>query len=111
MNANDTIETYGGTESYHRYLLGLVITDGVKELADRFQCYWFLDIVASYQAELKGEEFQSWKLKRDGDGAIVTCDDVYGKILKRQDITYTDFSADEATVWVVDKVMLLPNEY
>jgi hypothetical protein len=22
MNANDTIETYGGTESYHRYMLG-----------------------------------------------------------------------------------------
>jgi hypothetical protein len=46
----------------------------------------------------------------DGKGSVIGSNG-NGKVLKGQYIPYTDFTADEATVWVVDKVMLLPNEY
>lgn len=112
MNANDSLSHHNGTESYYKYLMGYLLTDGVKELATQFQCYWFLDVVVSHQPDLEDEEFQVWTLKKNVDNsADVVCTDGNNKVLKSQHILMTDFTADEATVWVEGNVILLPSEH
>lgn len=112
MNANDQLKEYAGTEKYYRYMFGMLFTDGIKALCDKFECWWFLDIVCSYQPYLKEEAFQVWSLGVNEDGtATVICTDGNDKVLKSQSIPYTDFKAKEATVWFADGVILLPSEY
>lgn len=111
MNANDSLREHNCSDEFFKYHFGLIISEGVKALADKFECYWLIDIIASYQPQLKAEEFQSWKLKKNEDEtAVVTCDDGNGRILKKQNIPYTDFKADTATVWVEYGTAILPSE-
>ena len=53
MNAKalHNLSGFSGTENYYRHMGGLLLTDGVKFLADNADCYWLLDIIASYQRE------------------------------------------------------------
>jgi len=112
MNANDHLKEYTGTEHYYRYMFGMLHTDGVKALCEQFECWWFLDIVCSYQPYLKEETFQVWSLGVNEDAtATVLCTDGDNKILKSQSIPYTDFKAKEATVWCAEGIVLLPSEY
>lgn len=112
MNANDTLRHYTCADAYYKYSFGLIITDGVKELAERFECFWFLDIIASYQSQLRNEEFQVWTLKKNIDGsAVVKCTDGNERQLKSQKMPFTDFKADEATVWVEFGTALLPSQH
>lgn len=112
INANDQLREYTSTDSYYTYLCGLLITDGAKALADQFECYWFLDIIASYQPQLKVEEFQVWTLmKKEDNSAVVSCTDGNDRILKTQEIPWTDFKVDTATIWVEIGVALLPSEH
>ena len=112
MNANDQLREHNSTDNYYSYGFGLIITDGAKALADKFHCYWFLDIIASYQPELKGEEFQVWTLtKHPGDCAIVKCTDGNDRVVKSQEIPWTDFKPDIATIWVEFGTALLPSEH
>lgn len=113
MNANDELREYNCTENYYRYSFGLTITDGIKMLCERFSCWWFADVIASYQPQLKEkEEFQVWTLKRITDStAVVVCTDGNDKILVRQGIPFTDFKPTEATVYVEFGTALLPSEH
>lgn len=110
-NANDALREHTSSEHMYKYNFGLVITEGVLALAQKWECLWFLDIIASYQPQLKNEEFQVWKLIKTGNSAVVTCTDGNDKTLKSQKIPFTDFSADEATVWVEFGTALLPSEH
>ena len=111
MNANDQLREHTLTQQYHKYSFGLTITDGALALAERFSCFWFLDIVASYQSHLSNEEFQVWKLTRVGSSAVITCTDGNDNVLETQKIPFTDFEPDEATVWVEFGTCLLPSEH
>jgi hypothetical protein len=112
INANDQLREYTCTDNYYTYLGGLLITDGVKALADRFECYWFLDIIASYQPQLMEEEFQVWTLKKnEDDSAAVSCTEGDDRVLKIQLISWTDFKPTTVTVWVECSVALLPSEH
>lgn len=109
MNANDYLRQYNCTDGYFRYSFGLLITEGVKTLADDWKCYWLLDVIASYYPELKGEEFQVWELTVNQDRtALVSCNDGNGNVIQEQRIPYTDFRGTNATVWVEGNVILLP---
>ncbi|MFA6057883.1 MAG: DUF6876 family protein [Taibaiella sp.] len=111
MNANDQLADYTCTENYYTHFTGILFTDGVRALCETFECYWFLDIICSYQRQLRNEEFQSWKLMRaKGTSAIVTCDNGNGRILIEQLIPFTDFEPSGATVWLENNVALLPSE-
>ena len=116
-HANDYLapEHSMGTNNVYKYMLNVVITDGARDLAETYQCYWFLDIICSYQVENKFqvEEFQVWNLKRDkqGTGAKVICDDGNGNILIEQKIPFTDFEMQTATLWNVNNTIMLPVEY
>jgi hypothetical protein len=86
MTANDQLREYQATENYYRYG-ALLLTDGSLQLAKLFECFWFLDIVASYQRELKDDEFQVWILtKNEDNSAWVVCSDGNDRELKRQRI-------------------------
>jgi hypothetical protein len=77
-----------------------------------FGCYWFIDVIAIYQSQLKDDKFQVWSLGKNEDGsAVVICTDGNNKVIKTQQIPFTDFNADEATVWVENGVALLPSEH
>ncbi len=111
MNANDQLREHTSTGQYHKYSFGLTITDGALALAEKFSCFWFLDIVASYQSHLSNEEFQVWTLRKVGSSAVITCTDGNELQLKFQKIHFTDFEPDEATVWVEFGICLLPSEH
>ncbi len=82
-NANDALRMHNCANAFHSYQLGMTITSGAKALADEFQCYWFLDVVCSYQPQLQSESFQVWVLKRyeETHACIVTCTDGNDKLL------------------------------
>lgn len=116
MDANEQLTRYNCTDQYHKCNFGLLITDGALALAETFSCFWFLDIIASYQKQLRDQEFQVWSLgKNEDSSAIVLCTDGNNKLLVSQEIPLTDFKATVATVWVeiCDEliVALLPSEH
>ena len=114
-NVNDELREYNCSDNYYKYNFGLVITDGVKALAEKFQCFWFVDVIASHQPKLRVEEFQVWSLgKNEDSSAIVLCTDGNDRVLVSQNIPWTDFEADVATVWVEAGEVLvcfLPSEH
>ncbi len=113
INANDSLNEFsGGSENLHKYNFGLVITEGVLSLAKKFECFWFLDIIASYQPQLQKEEFQVWTLTKHSDSsATVVCTDGNDGVLKTQTVPWTDFNADTCMVWVEFGTALLSIEH
>ena len=94
----------------------LTFTDGVKYLAEQAGAFWLIDLVASHQTpRLRQEEFQIWTLKVDRSKtpmAVATCQaDTHAKVLVQQEIEYTDFPLPSIKLWLVDSVLMLPNEY
>jgi hypothetical protein len=114
ISANDYYNYFIGTESYYTYLMGLVLTDGVKTIADEEQCYWFLDCIASYQSVpiVKEQEFQVWKIERIEDSRFkLSVTNGNNKVLASQDIPFSDFFFQEFTIWKEGNVLLLPSEH
>lgn len=118
MKAKDEILTelscFTGTANYFRHPFGIKFTDGVKYLAESCECYWLIDIVASYQYEpkVKDEEFQVFKLIVNSDkSALVEITDGNYNILMTQEIAFTDFPLPEIEIWCINRVAILPGEY
>jgi hypothetical protein len=114
ISANEFYNEFMGTESYYSYMFGMVLTDGVKAIADEEKCYWFLDAIASYQLEekFKNQEFQVWKIERiAGTKFKLSATDGNNNVLVTQDIEYSDFFFQECTIWKEEKVLLLPSEH
>lgn len=114
-NANHFIGVYNGSDNFFRHRLsGLVYTDGVKALAEQCQAYWLIDLICSHQmhATVHTQPFQVWDLQRkEGDSFSIRCTDGNYNHITSQDIPFSDFPFDLATVWVVDKTLMLPTEY
>lgn len=103
---------FTGTEHYYRVSLGILITDGIKYVADHGGAYWLTDVIASAQLlrKVRVEEFQVWTLRVTGTKGTVTCDNGNGKVLYRQEIPYTDFPLPKITVYFENSVICLPSE-
>ena len=114
-NANDQLREFIGTSQWYRHpLTGCLFTDGIKAMADTFQAYWLIDLVFSHQltASVKKEGFQKWLLQRlTGHRFVAVADDGNGKEIARQEIPFSDFAADQCTLYLIDGVLLLPSEY
>jgi hypothetical protein len=113
-NANNLLENFSGTEHYYKHVISkLNYSDGVKEACSLFQCYWFLDLVFSYQtADNRINNFQVWTLKRvENDEFLAICTDGNENILIKQEIPISDFLHDSLTFFFTDSVCLLPSEY
>jgi len=103
---------FTGTEQYYKNFTGTRYTDGVKHLADRCGAYWLIDLISSYQPEIKNMEFQLWTIEVYEDNtARVTCqEDTDGDEVVEQVIEYTDFPFDYE-LWCVNGVIILKSEY
>jgi hypothetical protein len=115
-NANDYLSHHcNGANSIHKYMMGIAIKSGAKELAEKNRCYWLLDIICSHQfsKKVKIEEFQVWKLIKNskGDGCKVVCEDGNDNVVVTQKIPFTDFPYKTATLWLVNNLIMLPSEY
>jgi len=109
------LDQFTGTESYYKHFTGLLYTDGIKYLADKAECYWFIDIIASYQKEEKVKRcpFQIWQLKvyKDHTAMVNMREDTHEPNVVFQELDYTDFPLDEIEVYCIDGVILLKSEY
>jgi len=104
---------FSGTEHYYRNH-GILITDGVKYLADSAESWWLVDIIASYQFDekVKQEEFQVYKLKVNEDkSAVINIEDGNYNIITTQNIEWTTFPLDEIEIWFENGVAYLPSEH
>jgi hypothetical protein len=126
------LSQFTGTETWHRHFTGLLYTDGIQYLAEQAEAYWLIDAIASYQHQLKRDEyladFQLWVLSVVGEGernypfllpeenhkAVLTCwSDTPKEGVKPaviQQIEYTDFPLIEIKLYVSEGVLLLPSE-
>ena len=105
---------FTGAENYYPSSFGtLNLTDGAHYLRERAGCYWLIDIIESYQPQLKGEEFQIWGIiVNDDKSAIVYCKrDCDQPSLIEQHIEYTDFPLKQYELYCTNGVILLKSEY
>ena len=118
----DELRHFYGTEHYYRTNPGLLVTDGVKFLADTAHCYWLLDMVWSYLPVLRKsrDTFFVVVLTKEGvrdPGAIFSIQDDIpaNQTYAQQAIEYTDFPLDEIVLYLSateeEFVLMLRSEY
>lgn len=74
----EELRQFTGTQQYYMNFTGLLFTDGIKYLADRASCYWLIDLVGSYQPQLRHIPFQLWEIGvRDDSSALGKHDEAY----------------------------------
>ncbi len=111
-NANELFKHHSSTDGYFNYSFDMMYTDGIESLVEKFECYWLLDVICSYQSGLKNHDFQVWTIEVSNDSsAVVICTDGNDNILRKQRIPFTDFKAETCTLWVEGNVILLPSEH
>ena len=99
---------------YNLFGINCLMTIGAKDLADTYGAYWLVNAILSYQIykDMKNESFQVWRLKRvKDDEFVLICDDGNGNILQKQEIEFSYFPENNAVLWFIDGVLLLPSEY
>lgn len=114
MGLEEELSQFTGTTKYRRSTFGrLNVTDGVHYLREKAKCYWLIDIIESYQPELKGVDFQIWGIKVNNDKtAMVYCkEDSDKEPIVTQKLEYTDFPLDYFELYCIDNVVLLKSEY
>lgn len=113
---HDILRDNNGTTAYHKYSLfpGYpVITDGVLALAEAAECFWFLDIIGSYQGDKKLDPaFQVWTLDVNLDDNTAIARGLNDTdVVITQTIPFTDFPLESVKFFLIDGVILLPSEY
>ena len=113
--ASELKKFYGSTTLY-KHLLGLRYTEGIQYLAQEANCYWLLDAIASHQTKqflsnARLREFQIWHLRVQENSGILICEWDTNQEVLRQEIEYTDFPLNHIKLYLVEKVLMLPNEY
>ena len=94
----------------------LLVTPGVKELADDHGAYWLIDAIASHQTAKLDQQcdgFQLWELTvQDDASATLTCRrDKNEPAAVEQAIPFTDYPRKHLKLYVCDNVLMLPEEY
>jgi hypothetical protein len=105
------------SENWYRHGLvaSILFTDGAKYVADEGGAYWLLDEIAlaqRYEKAVAAESFQVWKLTVNADRtAVLTCEDGNDREVFKKAIPFTDFPADEITLWFANNTIYLPSEH
>lgn len=98
---------YSGTEYYYKLFGGILITDGVKDILEKFHAFWTTDILY----ELPKEGFFVIRVYvYDDNTADVVVEDGNHNIVKRKHYKYTDLDVS-LKFYYADGVLLLPLEY
>ena len=95
------LASFVGTTQYYRINQRLVITEGVKYLAEQARCYWLLILYASHLASIDGEAegFAVLKLAKQGSSADIAIEDGNDRVLAAQHVEYTDFPFDSFSLF------------
>ena len=116
----DELRQFYGTERYYRTYPGLLVTDGVKFLADTAHCYWLLDMVWSYLPVLRKSGDTFFVVRYAGtpgaSGLFSITDDIPpNQTYAAQTVEYTDFPLDEIVLYLSateeEFVLMLRSEY
>lgn len=106
-----------GTSCYYKHWLGFLYTDGVKALADTFNCYWLVDAIISHQFDVNlkdGFHIVGVEVDNNRNCKLVIADDYDGgqfvNVHATQNFT-TDLPVGKFHLYVVDGIVLLPSEY
>jgi len=111
------LRNFTGSEHWYRHGLvrTILFTDGAKYVADHGGAYWLLDEIAFAQKGQKAvaaEEFQVWTLKVNADRtATLSCGDGNDNTVFTKEIPFTDFPANEITLWFANNTIYLPSEH
>ena len=103
-----------GTTQYWKIYPDLLITDGVKIMAEMCNAYWLLQdaFIWLHSDCTKGEEFIVFKLTLNEHSALFSIEDGNYNVLAKQDIPFTDFPLKEGIImYWCDNVLMLPTEY
>lgn len=103
------LEYFTCTSAYYFYSnFPFVYTDGIFYVASQLNAYWLLDLISSYQKEIKSkhsiklQDYQFWTLKASNNKGIVTCDIDKDETVITQAIDYTDFPLPEIKLWLIN---------
>ena len=116
----DELRNFYGTERYYRSNPGLLVTDGVKFLADSAGCYWLLDMVWSYLPVLRKSRDTFFVVRYAGttgaSGLFAITDDIPAhQTYAAQAVEYSDFPLDEIVLYLSateeEFVLMLRSEY
>ena len=108
------------TFAHHALIPTVLMTEGVRYLADAAGAHWLTDAIASYVLDdrTSQENFQVWHLAvdpRTRKAILTMTDGNSSKPIITQEFDYTDFPLDEIDLWLVASgstwVMMLPSEY
>lgn len=114
MESKEVLMQFSGSELLYEHLMvggnSLALSEGCNFVRQKFSAFWLFDLIGSYQYNLLEEPFQVWKLAKNKDEALITCEDGNGKSLVSQHIPFTDFPFD-IDIWLVEGTCLLPSEY
>lgn len=92
-----------------------LFTQGIQSFCITHECFWFLDIITSYQTERfkKENEFQVWKFQKNktGNGGKIICEDGDDNKIIIQRIPFTDCKQTEFTFWYQNDTIYLPEEH
>ena len=120
-----SLEQFHGSEMvYSHPLYGPVrYTEGARHVAVEGEAWWLLDILGTeaHQPPLDAYWMQVWtltvKTEEERRRAVLVCtdgdagDEDSEKELVRHDIGLTDFPLETLTLWVIDRLIMLPREY
>ena len=87
-----TMAQFTGTGAYYRISRRHLLTDGTKHLAEKGECFWMMDAIASHLIEIGTEDWFVLVRVRVTEGrAVMVYEDGNDKEHARQEIPYTDF--------------------
>lgn len=111
------LDQFIGTEQYHRNFTGLIYTDGVEYFAEKAGAYWLIDLVGSYLPTIKRVSDYFFKISveshNDNSWNVLITHEISGKVavVASQSGQFTDLPEGEYQFFLIDGVMLLPQEY
>ena len=115
------LRNFSGSEQVYKFNLlfpNVLMTDGVRWLANKAECYWLLEMIASHIRAIKDDYMAVCRLKVQGRTAVFTMDNGNAgsdNVFVTQTIEYTDFPLDEIKLYVKEDaddkwIILLPSE-
>ena len=111
-----SLAQFTGSEKYYRISHRHLLTDGTKYLAEKAECFWMMDAVASHLGEIgTADWFIHVRVTVNTSRATMVYEDGNRHEHARQEIPYTDFPTSEITLYACwDQehwVIMLPSEY
>ena len=111
-----TLAQFTGTGAYFRISRTHLLTDGTKYLAEKGECFWMMDAVASHLSEIGTQDwFVLIRVQVSRGRAIMIYEDGNGHEHARQEIPYTDFPMHAISLYACwdgeNWVIMLPGEY